>query len=206
MPPKIVDKESKRREILQVAMRVFARSGVANTKMTDIARKAGIGKGTIYEYFESKEDLFLSTFTLFMLQFDQRIKKVLDQESDPVKQLRGVFEICYDIFALEAEEYGMIMMDYWAEGVRRQDEEVLGVLDLRVIYGKYRLFFIDIIRQGIEKGVFKPVDPDLLASSLIALMDGLFLQFILERSAFPLKPAYDAALDAILHGIRKHPE
>jgi TetR/AcrR family fatty acid metabolism transcriptional regulator len=206
MPPKIVDKESKRQEILNVALRVFARNGIANTKMTDIAREAGIGKGTIYEYFESKEDLFLGTFTLFMFQFDQRIKEFLEDESDPVKQLQGVFDLCYRIFALEAEEFGMIMMEYWAEGVRRQDEEVLGVLDLKVIYDKYRLFFIDIIRQGIQKDVFKPVDPELLASSLIALLDGLFLQFVLERSAFPLKSAYDAALDAILHGIQKRPE
>ncbi|RMF59539.1 MAG: TetR/AcrR family transcriptional regulator, partial [Calditrichaeota bacterium] len=49
MSPKVVDKTAKRQEILDAALRVFARKGFKNTKMIDIAEEARIGKGTIYE-------------------------------------------------------------------------------------------------------------------------------------------------------------
>ena len=62
MSPKIIDKEAKKAEILQAAMQVFSRKGVAKTRMADIAVAAGIGKGTIYEYFRSKEEIFAAAF------------------------------------------------------------------------------------------------------------------------------------------------
>ena len=53
--PKIVDKKKKREKILETAITVFAKRGIANTKITDIAEAAQVGKGTIYEYFHSKD-------------------------------------------------------------------------------------------------------------------------------------------------------
>ena len=61
--PKIVDKAAKKNEILLAAMRLFAEKGVVNSKMADIAIAAGIGKGTIYEYFRSKEEIFGEAFS-----------------------------------------------------------------------------------------------------------------------------------------------
>ena len=58
MAPKIVDKEAKKTQIIIAATQVFSKLGVAKTKMIDIAQAAGIGKGTIYEYFRSKEEIF----------------------------------------------------------------------------------------------------------------------------------------------------
>ncbi|MFQ5541718.1 MAG: TetR/AcrR family transcriptional regulator, partial [Candidatus Binatia bacterium] len=58
--PIIVDKDRKRREILQAAMQVFAREGYHRARIEAVAEEAGIGKGTVYEYFKSKTDLFLA--------------------------------------------------------------------------------------------------------------------------------------------------
>ncbi len=56
--PIIVDKNKKRREILQAAMKVFARDGYHRARIEAVAEEAKIGKGTVYEYFRSKTDLF----------------------------------------------------------------------------------------------------------------------------------------------------
>ena len=58
--PATVDKDAKRREIIRAAAAVFTRSGYHVAKMQDIATAAEIGKGTIYEYFSTKEELFLA--------------------------------------------------------------------------------------------------------------------------------------------------
>jgi AcrR family transcriptional regulator len=66
MAPIVVDKAKKKTDILNAAIEVFATKGVANAKMNDIAIAANIGKGTIYEYFSSKEDIFSTAFHVFL--------------------------------------------------------------------------------------------------------------------------------------------
>ena len=90
--PRIVDKEAKKLQILHVAMRVFARKGVVKTKMIDIATEAGIGKGTIYEYFRSKDAIFVSAFTYFFETMQAELKQALASEHNPVRQLQILAE------------------------------------------------------------------------------------------------------------------
>jgi len=59
------EKTNKRNQIIEAAAQVFARSGYSNAVVADIALQANIGKGTIYEYFNSKEDLFFTVFEWF---------------------------------------------------------------------------------------------------------------------------------------------
>ena len=93
--PKIVDKEAKKLAILHAAMHVFARQGVVKTKMIDIARYAGIGKGTIYEYFRSKEEIFNSAFQYFFEDVEQALQQVVASKGDPVQWPgQGVYILC----------------------------------------------------------------------------------------------------------------
>ena len=66
MSPKVVDRQKKREKILRAALKVFSDRGMTEFKMIDIATAAGIGKGTIYEYFSSKEDIIAGCFNVFM--------------------------------------------------------------------------------------------------------------------------------------------
>ena len=77
MSPKSVDKEAKKRQILEAAIAVFARKGVGNTRIAEIAAEAGTGKGTIYEYFRSKEQLFQEAFGHFLQQVRNLLKTSL---------------------------------------------------------------------------------------------------------------------------------
>ncbi len=70
MAARIVDKILKKQDILSAALKVFGRQGFANTKMIDIALEAGIGKGTIYEYFRSKDEIKTASFEAFLTKMD----------------------------------------------------------------------------------------------------------------------------------------
>ena len=59
MTPRIVDREAKRKQILGAAMTVFARKGINDFRMIEIAEAANMGKGTLYEYFPSKDELII---------------------------------------------------------------------------------------------------------------------------------------------------
>ena len=69
MSPKIVDVEEKKKGIIQAAIGIIARRGLAQTKMEDIAQAAEIGKGTLYEYFKSKDEIFQGAFYRVMALF-----------------------------------------------------------------------------------------------------------------------------------------
>jgi TetR/AcrR family fatty acid metabolism transcriptional regulator len=200
--PRIVDKETKKMEILHAAMKIFARNGIVKTKMIDVATEAGVGKGTIYEYFRSKEEIFTTAFVMIFENLEVRIMDVLAREEDPVVQLNLLVETTIKEFMHGEGEFAEIMMDFWAEGVRNKDKNVLAVIDLKKIYSKYRSLLKVIIKNGIDKGVFKKMDTNSLSAVLIAALDGIYLQWILDRKAINISKVSKVLLESFIDGIR----
>ncbi len=203
MSPKIVDKDAKRAEILFAAMRVFSEKGVAKTKMIDIANAAKIGKGTIYEYFHSKEDIFGQTFQHFYKDMQAILEKAITATDDPVEKLRLLFNISFSEFLESSGDLAKIIMEFWAEGMRNKDEKILGIFNLKQIYAEYRTLISDILKEGIQNGVFREVDTISLAAILIAAMDGVTLQWIMEKDLLNIRQISNVLLDILLDGIKK---
>ena len=84
--PRSIDKQAKKQDIIKAAMKVFAQKGFANTKMADVAEMANIGKGTIYEYFKSKEEIFEFVFSHFMESMETSVARAIFKITDPVKK------------------------------------------------------------------------------------------------------------------------
>jgi TetR/AcrR family fatty acid metabolism transcriptional regulator len=199
--PKIVDKEAKKMHILHVAMRVFAQKGVVKTKMIDIATAAGIGKGTIYEYFTSKEDVFATSFEYFFQSLELSIRDKLKDIDDPVLQLRLIAELSLHSVLHGNGDYMHIMMDFWAEGVRNKNQEFLDKVDLKAVYTKYRNLIKSIIQSGIDKHIFRKVDTATAASVFIGLYDGIMLQWIMDPESINIDKVIDFVTDDFINGI-----
>ena len=167
MTPRIVDKEAKKIEIIHAAVKVFSTKGMVKAKMADIALEAGIGKGTIYEYFRSKEEVFSSGFTIFFQGMKEQIETAIKSTSDPVEQLRILINVSFKSFLYHGSDIAMIMMDYWAEGIRNKDEKILNSINLRKIYTEFRTMIKIILDNGMNQGVFRKVDSHHVASVLI---------------------------------------
>ena len=157
MSPKIVDREEKKGEILKAAMRVFAQRGVVKTKMVDIAAASGIGKGTIYEYFRSKEDIFAEAFQLIFQSTEEKSGKILDSNYEPEERLRLLLTVSLEEFLGDNGEFAGIMMAFWSEGVRNKDERINEIIDLEQIYAQYREMIAGILEEGMEKGHFRKI-------------------------------------------------
>ena len=117
MCPKVIDKKAKRQEILKAAMTVFARKGVAGTKMTDVAESAGIGKGTIYEYFKSKEEIFSEAFQHFLEQMDSIMARRLFRVHDPMEKLKALIAGWFDVMQTVSTDFLEITMESSRKGV-----------------------------------------------------------------------------------------
>ena len=83
---------NKKQLIIEAAIKVFARDGLEKGKIADIAKEAGIGKGTVYEYFRSKDDIFKvieeSVFSDFRIVFEELNSSILS----PTKKLSNLLE------------------------------------------------------------------------------------------------------------------
>jgi len=96
-----------------------------------------------------------------------------------------------------------LMMDFWAEGVRNKNEDVLKIIDLEGLYNKMRNSIKNILQEGIQKGTFRELDTLSTASILIGSFDGLMLQWIMNPELIDFKRDAQTLLELTLHGIRK---
>jgi len=200
--PRVVDKEAKKLEILNAAIKVFAKNGVAKTKMADIAQAADIGKGTIYEYYRSKEQIFHEAFIQIHSHTQEVISQILGQVDNPIEKIRLLVNTYLKHFLDESEDFVEIMMDFWAEGVRNKNADVFKIIDLNQIYTRFRNLVSEILEDGIRKNIFRQKNTKLTASVLLGAFDGLLIQWIMDRSVFNVHEAADELLDSFLNGIK----
>lgn len=199
MTPKITDKQEKRNQIIEAAVKVFARLGFPNTKMLQIAQTAGIGKGTIYEYFRSKEELFIAVINAYMKEMDNQIARRVRKVNDPVEKLKVYFEGWIEITGNEFMEFADIFLDFWAAGLRKSEGD-LG-LDLNKMYSNYRVQITEILNDGIRTGKFKPVNTVIVSSIIIGTLDGLMIQWIMDRNIYQMREAIQQLADIIIDGL-----
>ena len=197
MSPRLVDKEEKKKALLAAARRVFAKKGFAATKIDDVAREAEIGKGTVYEYFRSKDDIFFALYEEMKIEIHRRIFE-LDSALPPKEKMRRLVQSA--LLAFEHwRDFGYMLLDFWA----MHKNGVSANIRFDEIYDEARSSVSALIREGIRTGDFRKVDPAETASALIAIFDGLLLQWIFNPTSFSPRTIGDTVFDIICRGIEK---
>lgn len=199
--PKIVDKEEKKAQILEASIKVLAEKGWNKTKISDIAEAADIGKGTVYEYFRSKDEVFATSFQYFMAQVESRVAERLSSIDDPLERLLAYFYSWADIFESDYMDYLEIVLDFWAEGIR--NKEGFSSVDLMDFYYNNRTVIESLLEECIAQDKIKSVDTKIVASIIIGTLDGLMIQWIMDRNVFDLKEAVFSTARLIIDGLKK---
>lgn len=92
-------KEEKRIDILNAAVKVISEVGFEGAKIEDIAKEAGIGKGTVYEYFESKNTLFLEMIHYSVEQYQAGLTKALAEGNNMLAKIRNLSSYCAEFLS-----------------------------------------------------------------------------------------------------------
>lgn len=106
---KVRERRARRQAIRSAAVRVFADKGFARTTMEDIARRAEVSVGTIYVYYRSKEDLYVSLLFESMQRFTEAIEKIMASGLAPDRQLKRVWDFFYDYHARFPQSYQVLV-------------------------------------------------------------------------------------------------
>lgn len=193
-------KEEKKQEILTQAMKIFSRNGVKNTTMEEIAEGAGIGKGTIYEYFRSKEDIFAEAFGRYMEHLDESIAKRLYRVYDPIEKVKAVLSGFVEMMKDTHVDFIAIMVEFWAEGV--QSKQRAPAFDLKKAYEDNRVMLASILQEGITAGSIRPMNASLTASLILGSIDGLMLQWFIDPNVFDLNALTDDLIDSFVQMLK----
>lgn len=184
-------------------MKVFAQKGFAKSKMNDIAMEAGIGKGTIYEYFRSKDQIFINAFHFFIGDMEAEFNKILALDTDPREKLAAIINASFEGF-FNSGDFGGILMDFWAEGIRNHQQDAMEIaFNLKEVYQQSRKIIENIIEEGIRCGMFRQIDTKTAASLLLASFDGILLQYILDPTLVNLRDASTTLTDIFTTSLAK---
>jgi TetR/AcrR family fatty acid metabolism transcriptional regulator len=156
--------EDRRNHILDAAFDLFIKKGVMNIKMEDIAHAAGYGKSTLYEYFDSKDAIFAELLNLKMTVPWHAIGDSIDPAAPPIDKIRTFLSAEMDL-VLEYNGKENLLST-----IMLHPENVVGPLLMKTAKGIILYKFNTLagyIREGIETGVFREMDPYLSASALI---------------------------------------
>src|SRR5438874_3104007 len=87
----------KPQQIIDAAVRVFARNGFYNSRVSDIAREAGIASGTIYLYFKTKDEILVTMFREKMAEWVEFVRGEIVAELDPLAKLRRLVALHFSV-------------------------------------------------------------------------------------------------------------
>lgn len=201
MAPPLINKDEKKTRILKAALDVFADKGFRTARMADVAEVADVGKGTIYEYFRSKEDLFMELFTFVMKgPIDYQFQKT-DPTIKPAEKLEKLVASSLNAYH-KMEKFYYVLIGFRAEH-RESHTQTFYRSQFTKLYKEFRKEVGAIIEEGIRDGTFKTVNTDHLASAMIAVMEGLMSQWVFDRGAIPLKQLSALITDLFVSYLRK---
>ena len=197
MPTRVI-KSDKRTRIINAALTVFSRDGFQNAKIEDIARTADIGKGTLYEYFSSKDELFFEVFAAFKESVLLKYWIVLDDGGDPLSRLKMIAKICAKICADEKTEM-KFLAQFSIECLSREEGNKLSKL-LNEYNEEIDALISGIIKEGIEKGVLKPLDVEILSKNFADTLFGMYMRYQLSGDKVNLQASSQSLFDIFLKG------
>jgi AcrR family transcriptional regulator len=199
MTPIIVDKELKRQHIMGSALNMFLRKGYQETKIKDIAEEAGIGKGTIYEYFDSKEDLGVQLYEWINIIAETQMINELSVIDDPLERLRVYVLYIMDTH-IRFSNFHNFVFGLWADVTRKRMEmDESDELDKALHESMSSLR--SVLRYGMEKGVLRVVDIDETAILLFSAIDGICLHIEIGLREYTTEELSWKIVDLLMAGI-----
>ena len=195
MPPRPDVSAERRAQIIKAALACFSRKGYTNTTMDDIVAESGLSKGSLYWYFDSKDDLFAQAMMSYFDDFGQDTLAELEKHETASEKIRaGARKMV--AFSKEAEGLFSLFIEFWSQSKRREEVSLFWT-NLLIQYQK---LMAAIIEEGIRKGEFRPVDAEQLVWAILAAYDGLAVYDMLIPE-IDLERISDVFVESLLSGL-----
>lgn len=184
-------------QIVRATVECITKYGYHNFSMQDVARTAGVSKGIIHYYFLNKDELMMSVLEKVSGDIEQFLAEDMRSIEDPIKKLEIFVNVCCEVVR-STKEYYQVSMDFWTQ--INQKDAVREIISKH--YQKIRETCALVIKEGIESGKFRKVDPNEYASYVIAVIDGISLQWLFDDSIFSYDNLVKMSAGLIINGLK----
>lgn len=186
-------KERKKEEILKSAASVFKQKGYHGTTMEDISEKLLMTKGSLYYYFEKKEDLLYACQDYSLDRLQEALEKVRKSKDSPEQKLRALIV-----------HHVKLISDELSASVMHIEFDALAPALLKKVIEKrdrYERGFRQIVQEGIKEGVFVPCDPKIVSFAILGAINWMTKWFS-SKGEFGFEKIANDFADYFIRGLR----
>ena len=177
-------KSARAYEIVRAALKLFALKGYALTSVEQISEEAGIGKSTVYEYYKTKEELYVAAIMEAAAQWAADLEDVGRQTRDPIERLARIAKLYTGKSSLECKAESRLFIEVLSQtfldgGVFYSQPHLIRNVHRRVVR-----IVADYLLAGISRGQLKPDiarSAEKIAINFLAYLEGIHLHGLIEE-------------------------
>ncbi len=161
--------ETRREQILTIAAEMFAHQKFHEVLMDEVARRARLAKGTIYNYFKNKEDLYFAIIIHRLEHLLELLQQRVNLKMDPLTNLRRMI---IHIYSFMAKYPHFFQIWYKEKGQSRAPTHAR----MGELYQQIRELLIRVLDDGVDHGLLRPHSPDFAADIILGIIDAAVIR------------------------------
>lgn len=182
--------------ILDASVKIFARRGYHRSRVADIAREAGVADGTVYIYFENKEDILVSVFQHLMYEFVEGLTKELRECQDPEEKIETIIRYHLATLGSNPDQARVTQVE-----LRQIDQTINQGISEPLI--KYFQLIEEVIEEGKEKGHYRhDINTRTARKVIFGAIDEVVTCWIMSNNPYNLLDLQQPVFELLVKGLR----
>src|SRR5256712_8190255 len=189
---------AKPQQIVDAAIRVFARNGYYNSRVSDIAREAGIASGTIYLYFRTKDEILVTLFREKMAQWVALVRREIATERGAEAKIRKLVALHFAVLEGDPDLAEVVEVEL------RQGQKFFRGASAHEVSAYFDLIG-SVLQEGIAAGQIRSDLPVKIATKMLfGAMDQMAASWVLGKRGYRLTETAEAVASIFLRGVSAH--
>lgn len=189
-------KEARRNKIIANALEIFAEKGFQETTIAEISKASGVSEATVYEYFNSKEELLFAIPEEITRESVEDFKKILPYLKGAEHKVRAIVLGYMTLYQGNPQYSSLVLLQLKNNKKFQQTKAYELIQDIARL-------LLDCIREGIDEGIFKKdLDPYLIRSMLLGTIEHLCIRWHLLGVPNNIVDYVDPIIDLMMDGMR----
>lgn len=194
-----IEKNHKYHQILEAAVKVFARQGFHQSTVAQIAKEAGVADGTIYLYFKNKDDILVQFFSFRAKQVFESFREEVDRAQTSAGKLRNL--VRRHLAEFQRDRDGAVVYQ-----VETHQNSRMAEAQIREMSQMYRHLIAEIIEQGQQEGTIrKDLYVGLVKRFIIGAVDEVINTWLHSDGEYDLVSMADPLVELFIKGIGSPP-
>lgn len=197
MSPKPDVTEERTAQILDAATEVFVKKGLGKTRMDDIAKVAGVSKGTLYLYFESKETIIGALLNKLLQRELDSAERLIGDKASVEEKLNAFVDV-----AIADVKNMLPMTPLFFEFLAIMQRRGIAKKQMSAILHEFVKVIMPLIEQGVESGELRRVDPFAVTVAVAAIFEGAVMLWVYDPALIDLDVHIRSSMALLLNGLK----